>query len=571
MNRRRFVVGSFASGAVAAALAADGCASNGGGSASLPNGFSGASYTLAPKYTVSNIAGYRLRTRTYNGSTVGPTIETTPGSTLRVTIDNQLPPNPVVSVPAMRTRIPAPETMMEAMRREPLATKLSSVIDPMNNPHDFNTTNLHVHGIQTIPHLFDPIGTANPSAMMLDITPGTNYTYVLPIPPDHPSGLHWYHPHHHGSTDVQVSGGMAGLIVVRGPIDQVPEIAAAREIFLVIQTLSVNKSKTDPTLYEYEPVAYQTPANGGYNLGTDYTMMTVNGHGVNWADYTGSGNGAYTPLSMPQFQLAPGEVVRLRILNGTNALFLPLVFPGLDVFQIGFDGVNFLAPAQTVFDYTGTLTPANMFSAHTRLTSPGNRIELLVRAPKTPGVFTMSAAATNGVAFMPFPKFDLAQFVVGGAPVSMNIPAKLPTPTREYPIISDSEVVARRTITYSEGPDSTLLTGFGFFIDGKLYDHARIDEQVRLGTAEEWTIVNKTTESHPFHIHVNSFQLTAINGVKNDPPEVWDTFIVPPQIGGTPGSITFRVRFLEWAGKTVHHCHVLPHEDTGMMSNFMIG
>jgi FtsP/CotA-like multicopper oxidase with cupredoxin domain len=176
---------------------------------------------------------------------------------------------------------------------------------------------------------------------------------------------------------------------------------------------------------------------------------------------------------------------------------------------------------------------------------------------------------------MPFPKIDLAQFVVSGAPVSMGIPSSLPEPTREYPIISDSEIVMRRTITYDEGPNpppggKQLFTNYYFTIDGKLYDEMTIDQSPRLGTAEEWTILNKSMETHPFHMHVNSFQLTAINGVKNDPPEVWDTFLVPPAVNGVPGSITFRVRFQQWGGKSVHHCHILPHEDTGMMQNLLI-
>lgn len=569
MNRRHFVIGSIAA-VGGGTFAVEGC-SRGAGGAIGP--FIGPPpYVLTPQYATTTIAGYRLRTRTYNGSTAGPILETAPGATLRVRIVNQLPPNPPVPTPAakQRTLIPAPENMMEAMStRGARRTKMSAAIDPMNNPHAFNTTNLHVHGIQTTPHLFSPLGTSDPSAMMIGIEPGTTYDYAFPIPANHPSGLHWYHPHHHGSTDVQVGGGMAGLIVVRGPIDQVPEIAAAREVFFVIQTLNVNKSATDPTLYELEPVAYQPPP-AGYNLGTNYTMLTVNGSGVNWADYSVNPNGNYRTLSLPQIQMRPGEVIRLRILNGTNALFLPLVFPGLEVYQIGFDGVNLLAPIQSTFDYAGTVSTANAQTVNVRLTSPGNRIELLIRAPQTSGIYTISAAATSDVAFMAFPKFDLAQVVVSGTPVTMGIPTSLPTPTREYPIISDADIVNRRTITYTEGPDSTLLTGFGFYIDGSLYNEMAISQQVQSGTCEEWTILNKTPESHPFHMHVNSFQLTHINGISTGTPQVWDTFIVPAQSGGTPGSITFRVRFLEFKGKTVHHCHVLPHEDTGMMANFLI-
>jgi FtsP/CotA-like multicopper oxidase with cupredoxin domain len=563
MNRRRFVIGSAVSAAAGAILVTEGC--HGGALSPHVDPFAG--YTLNVEYATTTIGGYRMRTRTYNGSTLGPILQTAPGATLSVRVVNTLPPNPPAAVPQSSVQIPAAHDMMQAMSRKPLATKMSGVIDPMNNPHEFNTTNLHVHGVQTVPHLFDPVGTSDPKAMMLDIKPGSTFTYAFPIPADHPSGLFWFHPHHHGSTDVQVSGGMAGLIAVRGPIDEVPEIKAARELFLVVQTLNVNQSKTDPTLYEYEPVAYQTPANGGYNLGTDYTMLTVNGHGVNWANNV---SGTYAPLTLPQFEMRPGEVVRLRILNGTNFIFMPLVLPGLETYIIAFDGVNLTAPAQATFDYAGTVSAANMFTANVMTTSPGNRIELLVRAPQQPGTYTISSAATSDVAFMGFPKFDLAQIVVSGSPVSMNIPASLPVPAREYPVISDSEIVARRTITYTEGPDGTLLTGFGFYIDGALYDEMAVPISPASNTAEEWTIVNKTTESHPFHIHVNSFQLFAINGAPVTPPEVWDTFIVPPMAGSTPGTITLRIRFKEFRGKTVHHCHVLPHEDTGMMQNVLI-
>ena len=89
------------------------------------------------------------------------------------------------------------------------------------------------------------------------------------------------------------------------------------------------------------------------------------------------------------------------------------------------------------------------------------------------------------------------------------------------------------------------------------------------GTAEEWTILNPTMCAHPFHIHVNSFQLTKVNGAAVT-PNFYDTFMVPPGMPGAPGSITFRIRFKELRGKAVYHCHILPHEDTGMMNNLEI-
>jgi FtsP/CotA-like multicopper oxidase with cupredoxin domain len=75
---------------------------------------------------------------------------------------------------------------------------------------------------------------------------------------------------------------------------------------------------------------------------------------------------------------------------------------------------------------------------------------------------------------------------------------------------------------------------------------------------------------HPFHLHDNSFQVIEINGKPVDPVLVCDTILVPPKVDGVRGSVKFRVRFKEYTGKTVYHCHILPHEDTGMMQNILM-
>jgi suppressor of ftsI len=141
---------------------------------------------------------------------------TRPGHALRIQLTNLLPADPPATPPAG--------------------------IDPFNNPHAFNTTNLHLHGLQVIPHLFQPLGTVEPTAPLIGVASGQTYKYEFQIPEDHPSGLYWYHPHYHGSAGVQVINGMAGLILVKGPIDEVPEIAAARDELLAIQNLKINRS-----------------------------------------------------------------------------------------------------------------------------------------------------------------------------------------------------------------------------------------------------------------------------------------------------------------------------------------
>ena len=571
MNRRRFTISAISAVGVATALGARG--SNFIANASTPPENV---TTLNIQYALTNFKGYKLYTRTYNGRTYGPNIETTPGSTLSIKIVNKLPPNPPATVPAGSVPIPTTRSMMDMINpRFHGPMQGSGTIDAMNNPHGFNSTNLHVHGIQTTPHLFDPVGTSDPLAELIQIAPGETFQYDLPVPADHPSGLHWYHPHKHGATDVQVSGGMAGLLIVRGPIDEVPEIAAAREIFMVVQSLHVNPSKTQPGVFDREYVAYETPSNGGYFLSTQFTMMTVNGEGVDWIDHR-SMNDRHKPLGVPQFALAPGEVVRLRFLNGTNTQPLMLALPGFETWQIGLDGINTLTAIPRDFTGKGTklVTPENLFTAPMRLAMSGNRVEMLLRAPNTPGTYTLSSLANVGVDFIPHPRLKLANFVVSGAPVKMGVPTDLPVPTREYPVITQEDVnpFPKREYVLDEQQNNTLLFGTqGFTVNQSLYQESESGTQPVRGSTEEWTVVNKTSEAHPIHLHVNSFQLVKINDTVVHPVEVWDNFCVPAAVGLTPGTITIRIRFREGnVGKSVFHCHILNHEDTGMMRNFLI-
>jgi len=217
LSRRNFLrlgltVGAATLGGV---IDLSGCGSSSTGSESVPVD----SYVLDVGYSERMIAGFRTRTRTFNQSLPGPLMTTRPGHELRILMVNQLPPNDGVPPPPG--------------------------IDPLNNPHDFNTTNLHVHGLQVTPHIFDPIGTSDPNAPMIMIEPGDSKLYSFRVPKDHPSGLYWYHPHSHGAADVQICDGMAGGIVMRGPIDEVPEIAAARDCQHVAR--QINPGNVEPS------------------------------------------------------------------------------------------------------------------------------------------------------------------------------------------------------------------------------------------------------------------------------------------------------------------------------------
>ena len=100
-----------------------------------------------------------------------------------------------------------------------------------------------------------------------------------------------------------------------------------------------------------------------------------------------------------------------------------------------------------------------------------------------------------------------------------------------------------------------------FFINGKQFDPDRVDVEVKLGTTEEWTLRN-STEQHPFHIHVNDFQVISIDGKPYDADGLQDTVRMLPK----QDAVVIRIRFTDFTGKFVFHCHILNHEDNGMMA-----
>jgi suppressor of ftsI len=538
LTRRELLRLGLVSGAAAYSgflLDLAGCGGGGGNSAGSE---STDRYQLVVGYSERVLDTYRVRTRTYNGLLPGPLMVTRPGHRLVVEVINQLPPNPAA--------VPPPG------------------IDPTNNPHAFNTTNLHVHGLQVIPHIFDPIGTADADAPMIMIEPGQSYLYPFEIPPDHPCGLHWYHPHNHGATDLQVCGGMAGAILVLGPIDEVPEIADARDELMIVQIVKINPDLVTPNLWTWEPIAYTPPAAppsnaGGFDTKTQIQFITVNGRAVQKLDFTALPGPQWTQLQLPTYEMQPGEVIRLRILSALDVYLMPLVLEGFELYLIGLDGVNLAAPL---------LLTGNTAQTALRL-SPANRAELLIRAPMRPSSGSLISLAQSENSNGTNPQFTLANFVVSGTPKPMDIPASLPLPSREYPFISQDEIAAKRTFIFGTARSSEIILGTAFLINGKIFEEDRIDAGPAIDTAEEWTLINANPSGHPFHLHTHSFEVL---GLPFDPSyhQIQDTIWLPPAIGGTPSAVTIRFRVKQFLGKDVFHCHILTHEDQGMMTNFLV-
>ena len=433
--------------------------------------------SLRVAYGYRQIGGVRLYMRGYEGGSPGPTLRMKPGETLRIRLINDLPPN--------RDAMPA----------------------DISRPHQFNNTNFHFHGAHA-----SPSGIAD--NVMRSMAPGHAYDIEIKLPEDHTRGTYWYHPHHHGSADIQMSSGMVGAIVIEGDFADVPEIAAARERLLVLTQVVFD---ANGMVENFETLFPETATR----------FLAINGQ------------------RRPMIAMRPGEVQRWRILNAAYQDDMLLELEQHDLHAIAYDGIQ-LGAAQAL---------------KRLLIAPGQRADLLVRA---------GPAGTYGLNAMPYdqghpsPTGALARVVVSGAPMDMPLPRALPRPPLQS--IQDSEITNRRTLTFSATAPEADAAGhwqeFGFFIDGKKFDPRRIDHRVRLGVVEEWRIINTHEhDDHVFHIHTNPFEVIAVNGKPLAVPQWRDSVIIDRQ----GGEVVFRSRFLDFTGVFMLHCHMMNHEEMGMM------
>jgi FtsP/CotA-like multicopper oxidase with cupredoxin domain len=512
----------------------------------------------------TTLDGTKVRLRAYNGQVPGPPIVTHPGATLRIRLENGLP------------------------RYSP-----ASWDGDHNVPHRFDLTNLHTHGLDVRPHLFQPLGTSDPLARMIAIESGGHLDYTFEIPGDHPPGLYWYHPHHHGSTVVQAVTGMAGIIIMRGPIDEVPEIRAARDIVLAIQDIGLfpsdNPGDAGQDIWTYEPqqnaiwqtfggivtkydpaqgkaVPTQPPLNGGFTTG-DYKLRyyLLNGEPFFKETHNSAAPTSPTPaqLGVQRFTLKPGEVVRFRMLNACSDNLMPIAVEGHEMHLIALDGINFGAP-RTIPAY-GPGGPEQV------LLAPANRAEFLIKGASTPGIYKVLQRAQSQQ-FLDSPEKTICEIEIAGAPVDMGLPATLPLPTRNYPLIQPSEIKRVRTFEFGGAFPGVAnpYVGIDFLINNMQYQETAVPTIVNRGDSEEWHLVvqgphHGGTEGHPFHIHVDSFEVISIGGVAQPAGTIMDTIWIPQDT-----VVVIRMKFEQWLGKSVFHCHILPHEDTGMMQNFLI-
>lgn len=464
-----------------------------------------------------------------NGSLIeAPTWRLNPGDTLSLDLTDDLN---VQAPTGANLRYKESMAHMAEMNSSSGSSSSNPCLSTLVN---FNTTNLHFHGLNVPPvcHQDDVITTL--------IQTGQTFHYQIQIPTNEPPGLYWYHPHPHGYTALQVNGGAAGAIIVNGIEKVKPQVLGLTERIFMIRQQFLNPLSWIPGPYQ----------------------LTLN----------------FQPAASPEFaapiiQMAAGEKQFWRVGNATTQGFLDLQ-------------VMFGTTAQTLELIALDGVPVTGNPMVTSITvPPAGRAEFIVTGP--PSGTTDATFITSGFNTGPVGNANTYQVLGNIVPTTTSAPSQaaqvVPAAPAERvtPRFSGLAAITPTTQRHLYFSEAALGTNppVNFFItvDGQqpqLFSPAEPPAIVtKVGAVEDWTIENHTSEEHAFHMHQIHFLVMEVNGVAVANPTMQDTYPIPfwPGHGPYP-SIKVRMDFRDpnIAGTFVYHCHVLDHEDAGMMAKIRV-
>jgi FtsP/CotA-like multicopper oxidase with cupredoxin domain len=431
-------------------------------------------------------------------------------------------------------------------------------------------TNLHFHGLSVPPvcHQDEVLRTSLPS--------GAVFEYRFRIPANEPPGLYWYHPHIHGFTTRQVLGGASGALIIEGLERAVPEVAGLPERVLVIRDQDLlhpdaPPSKSEPVIPQILLDADGDSANNHTGYGKPAKDLSVNFVPVPYPDYPPARIG-----------MRPGERQLWRVLNASAVTYLHLAVLFNQVAQqlgvVAIDGVP--------INISGGSARSVAWADHIGV-PPGGRVEFIVSAPpQGVSALLMTRSVDTGNGGENDPNRSLVAIVAAAdapAPASTLPLHREPLPPPALPWLGNVSPVRVRKLYFSEtqidpkDPKSPVV----YFIteQGKTpkpFDPSSTEPDivVRQGDVEDWIIENRSQEVHAFHIHQLHFLLLDWFGLRVEEPFLRDTVNVPyydPKMGAFP-SVRLRMDFRDpdTVGTFVYHCHLLEHEDGGMMGRIRV-
>jgi FtsP/CotA-like multicopper oxidase with cupredoxin domain len=400
-----------------------------------------------------------------------------------------------------------------------------------------NMTNLHFHGLTISPN------PPQDDVLGMIAMPGQSLHYSVEIPRDHPPGLFWYHTHPHGESHRQVSDGMSGAIVIEGMERYVPEVGRLREQVMVVRGRSIEHDSRADELMKLVEVPSKTC---GGEAEAPEEVFTVNG------------------ALRPQIEIAPKERQFWRIVNASADRYLDLQLDD-GLFEIvALDGMPLA--------YHDPQHPAR--TTNHVLLAPAGRVEAIVTGPAAGARRALRTLCVDtGPAGDPNPGMVLADLIQPNperASSDQHNADPRPEPNRvveplhpRYKPINVEPLKTRSpnfVVIFTEDKNGFYINGQKFAMD------AAPMTRVRVGSYQHWRIVNRTAELHPFHIHQVHFLAYEENGTPLNSPAWLDTVNVP--VGGSV-DVILDLTDPVIKGMAVFHCHLLNHEDKGMMAKVL--
>ena len=378
-------------------------------------------------------------------------------------------------------------------------------------------TNLHLHGLHVSPNVDNPVA---------EVAPGEVSTLEFDIPKGS-AGTYWYHPHMHGTVARQMFAGLAGAIVVEGPLEAMPELRGVEEHLIVLRDLELVGDQPAPH------------AMMDWMNGKEGSLLLVNG------------------ASKPTLN-ATRPTLRLRLLNASNARYYRLQLENHPLYLIATDG-GFIGQPVALEEL---------------LLAPGERAEVLVRLEREGRFRLLNLPYDRGTMMHGMGGMgrmggmgNMGGGMKGNAPTDqmqalMTVVA--PRNPRPLPLPSSLDSVPTLDVTKASVTRRVVMTEqmmqARFFLNGKSFDPKRVDFTGRLGDLEIWELENRADMDHPFHLHTYPFQVISRNG-RPEPFRAWkDTVNLRKN-----DVVRIAVPLTDFTGITVYHCHVLEHEDRGMM------
>ena len=480
-----------------------------------------------------------------------PTLRLRPGDLLDLRLLNRLTEPPTAMAHAMHMEIDLGRASTDAC----LSGAMSAT-----------ATNLHFHGL-TVPPKCHQDEVLRTSIQPTD----PPFEYKFRIPPDEPPGLYWYHPHIHGFSAPQVLGGASGALIIEGIERALPQLAGMPERVVVIRDQDLVNPQAPPS--PLEPVVPKNlidrdgdAANNGTGFGKPAKDLSINFVPVPYPDYP--------PATI---RLKPGEQQLWRIVNAAAVTYLNLAV----LFKRTPQQLGLVAIDGVPMNWQGGSTAAVTAVDHIGV-PPGGRVEFVLRGPpEGMPALLVTRTVDTGQGGENDPNRALATLIADpDAPATPStLPAQvMPLAAPRLPWLGATAPVRTRKLYFSEKlenpSDPNSATTFYITVDGQeptAFDPANPSPNitVRQGDVEDWIIENRTTELHAFHIHQLHFALLDWNGVAVNEPFLRDTVNVPYFSGKMLQYPSVRVRMdfrdPDTVGTFVYHCHLLEHEDAGMM------